>query len=155
MRVLPLVERLRLVEPLVALQADELVAERAGDHLGELGLADAGGSFDQHRLLQRRREVDDGRDGAVADVLLLAEALDHLVDAREARIRVWHGAPARVPQGSTPDNAFRRKVAPTLVCTLALYREALAGIPLLVAANRDEFYARPSRDPERSRSCPA
>jgi uncharacterized protein with NRDE domain len=33
------------------------------------------------------------------------------------------------------------------VCTLALYREALAGIPLLVAANRDEFLARPSRDP--------
>ncbi len=34
------------------------------------------------------------------------------------------------------------------MCTLALYREALAGIPLLVAANRDEFLARPSRDPE-------
>lgn len=33
------------------------------------------------------------------------------------------------------------------MCTLALYRAALAGIPLLVAANRDEFYARASRDP--------
>jgi uncharacterized protein with NRDE domain len=40
------------------------------------------------------------------------------------------------------------------VCTLALYREALAGIPLLVAANRDEFYARPSRDPEEFEELP-
>ena len=64
--VLPLVERLGLVEPLVALEADQLVVERAGEHLGELGLADAGRPFDQDRLLEAARQVDDGRDRAVA-----------------------------------------------------------------------------------------
>jgi len=33
------------------------------------------------------------------------------------------------------------------MCTLALYYRALPGVPLLVAANRDEFLERPSRDP--------
>ena len=39
--VLPLVERLGLVEPLVALQANQLGAEAGRQRLGELGLADA------------------------------------------------------------------------------------------------------------------
>ena len=34
------------------------------------------------------------------------------------------------------------------MCTLAVYHAILPGIPLLVAANRDEFYARASRDPQ-------
>jgi hypothetical protein len=42
LRVLPLVERLRLVEALVALEADQLAAERRGQDLGELRLPDAG-----------------------------------------------------------------------------------------------------------------
>ncbi len=39
--VLPLVQRLGLVEALVALQADQRAVERTGERLGELGLADS------------------------------------------------------------------------------------------------------------------
>ena len=44
--VVPLVERLRLVEPLVALQADQVAACGARERLGQLGLADAGRALD-------------------------------------------------------------------------------------------------------------
>jgi uncharacterized protein with NRDE domain len=33
------------------------------------------------------------------------------------------------------------------VCTLAVFTRALPGLPLVVAANRDEFYARPAESP--------
>lgn len=35
------------------------------------------------------------------------------------------------------------------MCTLAVMHQLLPGLPLVVAANRDEFLARPTRDPER------
>ena len=35
------------------------------------------------------------------------------------------------------------------MCTIALLVEVVAGAPLVVAANRDELYARPTRPPER------
>src|ERR1700704_2078580 len=34
------------------------------------------------------------------------------------------------------------------MCTIAILLEAVAGAPLVVAANRDEIYARPTRPPE-------
>src|SRR5207253_7285601 len=77
--VLPLVDGLGLVEPLVALQADQLLAERAGQHLGELGLPHPGRALHQDRFLHRGRQVDDRRDGAPGDVLQLREAVDDLV----------------------------------------------------------------------------
>ena len=40
-RIVPLVDRRGDVEPLVALQADQPAPERGGQHLGDLGLADA------------------------------------------------------------------------------------------------------------------
>jgi hypothetical protein len=55
--VVPLVERARLVEALVALQPDQLGSRRARHRLGQLSLADAGRTLDQQRLLQRPREV--------------------------------------------------------------------------------------------------
>jgi uncharacterized protein with NRDE domain len=35
------------------------------------------------------------------------------------------------------------------MCTIAMLLEVVAGAPLVVAANRDEFYARPTRSPAR------
>ena len=51
--VLPFVERLALVETLVALQPDHVFLERGRQHFGQVGLADARGAFDQDRLFHR------------------------------------------------------------------------------------------------------
>ena len=48
-RVVPFVDRGRDVEPFVALQPDELPAERLREHLGDLGLADARLAFEEQR----------------------------------------------------------------------------------------------------------
>jgi hypothetical protein len=59
--VVPLVQRLGLVEPLVALQAHEPAAEVARERLGELGLPDAGGTLDEDRLAQPSGQIRDQR----------------------------------------------------------------------------------------------
>ena len=59
--VVPLVEGLGLVEPLVALEADQLAAGGARQRLGQLGLADARRALDQHRLAEPLGEVGDER----------------------------------------------------------------------------------------------
>jgi hypothetical protein len=56
--VVPLVERARLVEALVALQAYQVGREQAGQDLGDLGLACARGPFGEERLLEGDREPD-------------------------------------------------------------------------------------------------
>ena len=78
--VLPLVQGLALVEPLIALQTDKLVAERERQHLGEIGLADTGRPFDQDRLLERGSQIDHGRDPAAGDIFLTGKSLDYLFD---------------------------------------------------------------------------
>src|SRR5947199_21443 len=50
--VVPFVERLRLVQALVALKAHEASFAVARKRLRELRLADAGGALDQHRLAE-------------------------------------------------------------------------------------------------------
>ncbi|MBA3818911.1 MAG: NRDE family protein, partial [Deltaproteobacteria bacterium] len=40
------------------------------------------------------------------------------------------------------------------MCTIALLIEVVAGAPLVLAANRDELYARPTRSPEVLRATP-
>ena len=67
--VVPLVERLGLVEALVALQADQAGAGDRGDRLGQLGLADTGRPLDQHRLLEPVGEEHDAGDGGVGEVV--------------------------------------------------------------------------------------
>ena len=67
-RVVPLVERGLDVEALVALQADQLGAEQAREHLRELGLADAGVALDEQGLAHLAGEEDRGRDGGLGDV---------------------------------------------------------------------------------------
>ena len=78
--VLPFVKRLALVEAFVTLKADHLEAERRGEHLGQVGLADAGGAFDQDGLAQFSCQVDDGGDSAAGDIIVFGESLDYVLD---------------------------------------------------------------------------
>ena len=78
-----------------------------------------------------------------------AKSLDDLVDGVEhepstLRRGAEAGATTR-PYGKT----MRTPCAPLarVVCTLAIYTRVLPGLPLVVAANRDEFYARPASGP--------
>ena len=67
--VVPLVDRRRHVEPLVALQADQPAAERRGQHLGDLGLADAGLAFEEQRAAHLEREKEHGRQRPVGEIV--------------------------------------------------------------------------------------
>ena len=59
------------------MQANQLGREHLGEDLGDLGLARAGRSFDQERLVEREREEDRGLDALVGDVAGGAQALAH------------------------------------------------------------------------------
>src|SRR5207249_7307513 len=54
--VVPLEEGARLVEPLVALETDDLRVEHLGEDLPELGLPRPGGSLGEERLLECQGE---------------------------------------------------------------------------------------------------
>src|SRR5215210_6077810 len=81
--VLPLVERLGLVEALVPLQADERAVRGPCQRLRQLGLAHARGSLYENRLVQFQGQVDYRRQAPVADVLLFREPFPDLFDAIE------------------------------------------------------------------------
>ena len=68
------------IQPLVALQADQFGAEPGGQHLGDLGLADARLALEQQRPAQRDRQVDGCREAAVSNVVLARQQLAQLVD---------------------------------------------------------------------------
>ena len=79
-RVVPLVDRGVDVEALVALEPDEAGAETGGEHLRELGLADARLAFEQQRTAQLQREEYGRRERPVRDVVpgteVVLDALD-------------------------------------------------------------------------------
>ena len=83
--VVPLVDRGRDVEPLVALQADQPAAERRRQHLGDLGLADAGLAFEEDRPAHFQRQEQHGRERAVGEIVGLAEQLQRGVDGGRER----------------------------------------------------------------------
>src|SRR5687767_11183711 len=92
--VVPLVERLGLVEALVALEADEPGARHLGHRLGQLGLAGARRALDQHGLAEAVGEVDDAGDPLVGEVGDIPQRLADVRDGCEARI----GHPAAYTQ---------------------------------------------------------
>ena len=67
-REVPLVDRARRVEALVALQPDQPAAERLAERLGDLGLADPGLALEEQRPAELQRQEDDGRKAAAGDV---------------------------------------------------------------------------------------
>jgi hypothetical protein len=74
-RVVPVVQRARDVDALVALQPDQARAGRLGERLGGLGLADPGLALQQQRLLEVDREEDRDRERLVGEVPLRGERL--------------------------------------------------------------------------------
>jgi len=72
--VVPLVERLGLVLALVALQPQQPAPGGLGEAECELGLADAGGTLEQDRLVEPGLEEDGGGQPVVDEVAVLGEA---------------------------------------------------------------------------------
>ena len=67
-REVPVVERLRGVDALVALEPDQRRPRQLGQRLGERGLAGAGLALEQDRALHLQRQVDDRRELVVGEV---------------------------------------------------------------------------------------
>ena len=78
--VIPFVDRRGDVEAFVALQPDQPAAERGREHLGDLGLADAGLAFEENRPAHLEREVEHGAERAVGEIIGLGEEIDRGVD---------------------------------------------------------------------------
>ena len=99
-RMVPVVERLRRVDALIALQADRLAAEDLGQPVGDLGLADARRAFEQQRLAELERQVERRHQRLVGEIAGGRERRVELVvgqrgghGARSPRCRV----PSRPP----------------------------------------------------------
>ena len=107
--VVPLVERPRLVEALVALQPDQVGAGRPADRLGQLGLADAGRTLDEQRLLERAGEVRRGRGRRVGEVADLAQPGGGVVGRGEP-------GHARHPRSTGPARDRRDRVLRVTPC---------------------------------------
>ena len=92
--VVPFVDRRGDVEALVALQADEAAAERRGQHLGDLGLADPGLALEEQRPAHLEREKQHGRERPVGEIVGGREQIEGCVDRggqRTWRRRLVHG----------------------------------------------------------------
>jgi hypothetical protein len=81
--VVPFIKRLRCVDALVALQADEIAPERAGERLSRLGLADTGHAFDKQRLAEGERQERGGRQPLVGQIIRPAKRRRQRLGARE------------------------------------------------------------------------
>src|SRR4051812_45586513 len=77
--VVPLVQRLGLVEALIALQAHEGALQVPAQGLGQLGLADAGRALDEHGLAEARGQERDERGRLAWQVAGLREAVADVV----------------------------------------------------------------------------
>ena len=81
--VVPFVERLALLQPVVALQPQQFALQGGRQRLGQLGLADAGLAFEQQRTLQLQRQ-EHGRDQtSIGEVAGLLQAFGQGIDGRE------------------------------------------------------------------------
>jgi hypothetical protein len=78
--VVPLVDGLGGVDPLVALEPEQLAPRPAGQDLGHLGLADAGLALEQQGSAQPQGQEDGGGEALVRQVLVAGEGLADLFD---------------------------------------------------------------------------
>ena len=98
--VVPLVHRLADVDALVALQAQQLAARPPGQHLGHLGLADAGLALEQQRSPQPQGEEDGGGQALVGQVLVRGERSLECGD----RLRIRRRSTGRFLQGPADEH---------------------------------------------------
>ena len=83
-RVVPLVERLGGVDPLVALQPDQRRVEHGRERPGRLGLADARLALEQQRLRQAQAEEHRRRQALVDEVVDRRQPLGQRLDVGHA-----------------------------------------------------------------------
>ena len=87
--VVPLVQRLGLVQALVALQSHELAVQVGRERLRQLGLADARWPLHEHGLAELRRQVRHERGGLARQIPNLAQPRSDRLDGgrpREGRV---------------------------------------------------------------------
>ncbi len=101
-RVVPLVDRVGDIEALVALEADQPRTAGAGERLGCLGLAHPGLALEQHRLLEREREEERGRESPLGQVRRLPKSRLELVDRGEC-VHGFKSRAGRIHSGATLD----------------------------------------------------
>ena len=89
-RAAPLVDGGRNVEPFVALQADQLAAERGRQNLCDFGLADAGLAFEKQRPSHAQRQIGHRRQRALGEIAARGQQLEHAIDGCGQR-RCSHG----------------------------------------------------------------
>ena len=105
--VVPLVKGLGFVEALVALEPDQPPIGDRGQGLGQLGLADAGRPFDQHRLGQPGGQEHDLGDPIVGEIVLPGEGLldqDRAGQSRTRQIRCCYDGLPSTDLALTPDH---------------------------------------------------
>ena len=100
--VVPLVDRLGGVDPLVALQADELATGPRPQGLGHLGLADPGLTLEQQGTHQAESQVDGRAQPPVGQVVLGGQLLDDLV--HRGHVSDGHAVRLRPPAPQRPQS---------------------------------------------------
>ena len=87
--VIPFIDRGRNVEPFVALQPDQPPSERLRQHLGDLGLADAGLALEKQRPAHLESQKQHGRERPVADIMAGGEQRQRVVDGGGNGASTW------------------------------------------------------------------
>ena len=102
--VVPVVDGLGGVDALVALQADQLAAGPRRQHLGHLGLADAGLALEQQRPAQRHGQEHRRRQPLVGQVAVRRQGRRDVVDRLRLEDPLAHAGrlPSAVLAGSVP-----------------------------------------------------
>ena len=82
-RIVPLVQRFALLEPVIALQAQQFALQHQRQRLGQLCFADAGLTFEQQGPLQLEREKNRSAKPAVSEIADSLERQAQAVDVLE------------------------------------------------------------------------
>ena len=90
-RAVPLVDRRGDVEALIALQPDQLAAERRRQHFRDLGLADAGLAFEEQRPAHAQRQKHHRRQRALGEVAARGQHVERRIDGNGGRRSRRHG----------------------------------------------------------------